>query len=608
MVGVRLPIVPMSHQYVVTEAFLERRDRPLPTLRDPDLLVYFRQEVDGLVMGGYERTPSRGRPTPGPTTPSRADFNGRLLPEVWDRFEEITANSQVRVPAMADVGLRKVINGPEAFTPDNEFLLGETEVDGFFVAAGFCAHGIAGAGGIGKVMAEWIVAGRPRAWTCGTWTCAGSARSTARRRTRWPAPWRPTRPTTTSSTPARSGRPAARCAPARPTRGTSSTARRSARSPAGSGSTTTRATRRLATSRGGRGLGRPALVAGDRRRARRDPRGGGAVRRVVVRQADGHRPDAASLLEWVCDNRVPAASATSRTPRRSTRAGRIESDFTVTRVADDEFLVVTGTAFGDHDAALAPAPGPAARRRRARRRRHRAAGQLRALGAAQPRDLLRGLTGADLSNAAFPFMTAQEITRRRRAGARAAGDVRRRARLGALRPRRVRPRRCGPRCGRRAASTAWSPAATARSRACGWRRATGSGAPTSPPRPTPYEAGLGFCVKLDKPGGFEGRDALVAAKEQGLSRRLLLPDARRPAGGRRSAASRSGSAARSSAGSPPAASATPSTRRSPTRYLPVDVATPGTAVEVNVFGDWVAGAVSRPAAGRPDGTRVRADG
>ena len=62
---------------------------------------------------------------------------------------------------MADVGLRKIINGPEAFTPDNEFCLGETDVDGFFVAAGFCAHGIAGAGGIGKVMAEWIVSGDP---------------------------------------------------------------------------------------------------------------------------------------------------------------------------------------------------------------------------------------------------------------------------------------------------------------------------------------------------------------------------------------------------------------------------------------------------------------
>ncbi len=74
--------------------------------------------------------------------------------------------------------------------------------------------------------------------------------------------------------------------------------------------------------------------------------------------------------------------------------------------------------------------------------------------------------------------------------------------------------------GRRAASTAWSPAATAPSRACGWRRATGCGAPTSRPETTPYEAGLGFCVKLDKPGGFEGREALRAVKAAGVTRRL----------------------------------------------------------------------------------------
>ena len=117
------PLVPMSHQYVVTDAFLERRDRPLPTLRDPDLLVYYRQEVDGLVMGGYERdrrTLDR-RPTARTTTSRRTSTAG-CSPRCWERFEEITANAAVRVPAMADVGLRKVINGPEAFTPDNEFL------------------------------------------------------------------------------------------------------------------------------------------------------------------------------------------------------------------------------------------------------------------------------------------------------------------------------------------------------------------------------------------------------------------------------------------------------------------------------------------------------
>ena len=66
-----------------------------------------------------------------------------------------------RVPAIADAGVARMINGPEGFTPDNEFILGESEVRGFFVAAGFCAHGIAGAGGVGKVLAQWIVDGEP---------------------------------------------------------------------------------------------------------------------------------------------------------------------------------------------------------------------------------------------------------------------------------------------------------------------------------------------------------------------------------------------------------------------------------------------------------------
>ena len=66
-----------------------------------------------------------------------------------------------RVPAIADAGVSRMINGPEGFTPDNEFILGESEVRGFFVAAGFCAHGIAGAGGIGRQMAHWIAEGEP---------------------------------------------------------------------------------------------------------------------------------------------------------------------------------------------------------------------------------------------------------------------------------------------------------------------------------------------------------------------------------------------------------------------------------------------------------------
>ncbi|MEO8889691.1 MAG: FAD-dependent oxidoreductase, partial [Jatrophihabitantaceae bacterium] len=161
LAGVRIPVVPMSHQYLITEPFLARGDKPLPTLRDPDLLVYFRQEVDGLVMGGYERDPEPWTASEQHYDAIPPDFNGKLLRDNWDRMAEIAQNSERRVPRMGSVGVRKVINGPEAFTPDNEFCLGETGVAGFFVAAGFCAHGIAGAGGIGQVMAEWIVAGEP---------------------------------------------------------------------------------------------------------------------------------------------------------------------------------------------------------------------------------------------------------------------------------------------------------------------------------------------------------------------------------------------------------------------------------------------------------------
>ena len=107
-------------------------------------------------MGGYERDPA-----PWSLDGVPPDFNGKLLAPDMERFESIMEGAIRRVPAMADAGVNRVINGPEGFTPDNEFILGESEVRGFFVAAGFSAHGIAGAGGIGRQMASWIVDGEP---------------------------------------------------------------------------------------------------------------------------------------------------------------------------------------------------------------------------------------------------------------------------------------------------------------------------------------------------------------------------------------------------------------------------------------------------------------
>ncbi len=155
MVGVTVPLIPMAHQYLFTEP-LEGVHSGLPQLRDPDNLVYFREEVGGLCMGGYERDPA-----PWSLDGVPPDFNGKLLAPDLPRFEPIMEGAIRRVPAMADARVSRIINGPEGFTPDNEFILGESEVRGFFVAAGFSAHGIAGAGGIGRQMAAWITEGEP---------------------------------------------------------------------------------------------------------------------------------------------------------------------------------------------------------------------------------------------------------------------------------------------------------------------------------------------------------------------------------------------------------------------------------------------------------------
>ena len=231
-------------------------------------------------------------------------------------------------------------------------------------------------------------------------------------------------------------------------------------------------------------------------------------------------PDAADLLEWVCDNHVARDVGDVTYTQALNPRGGIESDFTVTRLADDAFLVVTGTAFGSHDVSWLRRQ---ARRRDADVRVDDVTGQLvdvRAVGSAQPRRAARAHRRRPVQ---------RRVPVHDRAGDHASGTCRC-ARCGSRSPassagsstRRAEYGRGAvvSAVGGRARSTAWWPAATAPSRACGWRRATGSGAPTSRRRPNPYEAGLGFCVKLDKPGGFEGRDALRARKERGLSRRL----------------------------------------------------------------------------------------
>ena len=156
LAGVEIPVVPMEHQYLITRP-IDGVTSSFPTLRDPDNLVYVREEVGGLVVGGYERNPDPWHVD----TPIPPDFNHRLLEERWERFEPIAEGAFNLIPALRTTEINRFINGPEAFTPDDDFILGETEVRGFFVAAGFCAHGITGGAGVGRSTAEWIVDGEP---------------------------------------------------------------------------------------------------------------------------------------------------------------------------------------------------------------------------------------------------------------------------------------------------------------------------------------------------------------------------------------------------------------------------------------------------------------
>jgi glycine cleavage system aminomethyltransferase T/glycine/D-amino acid oxidase-like deaminating enzyme len=149
-----VPVVPMRHQYALTEP-IEGVGPEMPTVRDPDRIVYFRPKDGGLLVGGYARDPIT-EPLDDPLISPRT-----LYQEDRARFAESWAGAQALLPVLRGTEPDRFICGPEAFTPDGEFVLGETEVDGLWVAAGFCVHGLAGAGGVGRIIAEWITSGEP---------------------------------------------------------------------------------------------------------------------------------------------------------------------------------------------------------------------------------------------------------------------------------------------------------------------------------------------------------------------------------------------------------------------------------------------------------------
>ena len=156
LAGVNVPLYSAEHFYIVTGKIDGVRPM-LPVMRDPDGFIYYKEEVGGLVMGGFEPKAKPWKMDPIPST-----FQFELLDEDWDQFEPLMTNALHRTPCLETAEIKMLLNGPESFTPDGNFILGEApELRNYFVCAGFNSAGIANSGGAGRLMAEWIVGGEP---------------------------------------------------------------------------------------------------------------------------------------------------------------------------------------------------------------------------------------------------------------------------------------------------------------------------------------------------------------------------------------------------------------------------------------------------------------
>src|SRR6202165_4006806 len=154
LAGVNVPLFSAEHFYVVTKPIVGVH-ADFPVMRDPDGYIYYKEEVGGLVMGGFEPV---AKPWNVGRIPERFEF--QLLPADSDQFEPLMTNAIHRTPCLETAEIKLLLNGPESFTLDGNFILGEApELRRYFVCAGFNSAGIANAGGAGRLIAEWIVGG-----------------------------------------------------------------------------------------------------------------------------------------------------------------------------------------------------------------------------------------------------------------------------------------------------------------------------------------------------------------------------------------------------------------------------------------------------------------
>jgi 4-methylaminobutanoate oxidase (formaldehyde-forming) len=508
--GAVVPLHAAEHFYVVTEQIPELSPT-MPVLRDPDGCGYFKEDAGKLLIGWFEPV---AKPWGMTSIPESFCFDS--LPADYEHIEPLMAAAAHRVPLLAEAGIRLFFNGPESFTPDDRYLLGESpDVRDLFVAAGFNSIGIQSSGGAGKVLADWILDGRPPMdlWDVDVRRMMPFQRNRTYLRDRtvealgllYAMHW-PYRQPETARGVRRSpvhDRLADRGACFGETAGWE---RANWFAPEGITPSYEytygrqnwfeySAEEHIAT--------RTAVALFDQTSF--------AKYQVVGR-------DAESVLNRICANDVAVPLGKIVYTQWLNENGGIEADLTVTREAEDRYLVVSAAATQvrdlhwlrqhiepDERAVVVDVTSGSA-----------------VFGVMGPnsRQLLQSLTPADLSNEAFPFGTSQEID------------------LGYARVRAGRVTYVGELGWELYIATEFAAAVFDVIMAAGdphGLKLAGYHALNSlrmekgyrhwghdiTPDDTPLEAGLGFCIAWDKPGGFIGRDALARQREAGVGKRLV---------------------------------------------------------------------------------------
>ena len=509
--GIHVPLYPCEHMYVVTEP-LDFVEPTLPVLRDPDGYVYIKEEAGKLLVGSFE---PQGKPLPMEKLPFDAQFIE--LQEDWDHFELPFTKAMEILPPLEHAGIGKFMNGPESFTPDLLFLLGEAP--GYlncFVAAGFNSEGVEFAPGAGRALAEWIVEGEP--------TMDLSMVDIARF-----VPFQTNRSYLHHRAGESIGLHYKMHWPHR---------QREASRPVRKSPLHDRLAARNACFGEAMGWERPlwfapegvepkdvysyhkpnwfAYTAEECRAAREGV--------VIFDQSSFGKHliqgrDACAFLQRMCAGDVDTPVGKLVYTHMLNSRGGVETDITVNRLAEDRYLIVSSATTHPRDKAWIE--------KHMTREEHvtltdiTSAYSVLSVQGPKSRDLLGRIIDADLSNEAFPFATSQEI------------DIGY-ARVIALRLTFVGELGWELHIPSEFAQDVFDALADVGQafdlRQAGYHalehlrseRAYREYGHDLTPEDTPYEAGLGFTVKLDKPGGFIGREAIEAQRGKPLNKRLVM--------------------------------------------------------------------------------------